>query len=48
MKVLYKGKEIELDDEKIEGKDEFDTLEDLEKTIEIDSNKIKDYGEKNG
>lgn len=48
MKVLYNNQEIELDDEIVEGKDEFDTLEDLEKTMEINQNEIEKYGENNG
>ena len=42
MKVMYLGKEIELDDENIEGRDEFDNNDLdllLEKTMEL---KIKE------
>ena len=44
MKVLYNGQEIELDEEEIPGRDEFDLFrdDDLEDTIEVDINKIKD------
>ena len=41
MKVLYQGKEIELDDEEVLGRYEFDNNnDDLEDTKEIDINEI--------
>ena len=47
MKVTYQNKEIEIDDDYIPGRDEFDYFDniDLEDTIEIDVEKIKNAGE---
>ncbi len=50
MKVVYQGEEIELDNEDIPGRDEFDYFNDannLEDTIEIDINQIKNDGDNN-
>lgn len=48
MEVLYNNNKIELDDEYVEGRDEFDELRDLEDTIELNTNDIKNYGDVNG
>ena len=52
MKVLYNGKEKELDDNNIKGRDEFDTLTnvDMEDTIELNIKDINNYqsGDDNG
>ncbi len=50
MKVIYQNKEIEIDNDNIPGRDEFDYFDDdinLEDTIEIDINKTKETGENN-
>ena len=41
MEVLYNNEKIKLDDEIIEGRDEFDELRELEDTIELNLEDIK-------
>ncbi len=52
MNVIYNGKEIDLDDNYIEGRYEFDTQinNDLEDTIELNTDNIINYqnGDDNG
>lgn len=47
MEVLYNNEKIELDDKKIEGRDEFDELRELEDTIELNLEDIKNLGDNN-
>ncbi len=47
MEVLYNNEKIKLDDEIIEGRDEFDELRELEDTIELNLEDIKNLGDNN-
>lgn len=47
MEVLYNNEKIKLDDEIIEGRDEFDELRELEDTIELNLDDIKNLGDNN-
>lgn len=47
MEALYNNEKIKLDDEIIEGRDEFDELRELEDTIELNLEDIKNLGDNN-